>query len=163
VEKFPLIVFTAFGDSRVTPLQDTARPGISPEGGINTLLSPLVDHQKEKTMSSSQNESHFKAYGSTQYGLPEEVLHVVEVAKPQLGPRDLLVRVVAVATNPADHKKIANYSGDSAAISAPLIAGWDASGVVEAVGSHVSLFKPGDDVFFAGTLPLMNAGAKPEQ
>lgn len=36
--------------------------------------------------------------------------------------------------------------------SPPLIAGWDASGVVEGVGSGVSLFKPGDEVYFAGTL-----------
>jgi hypothetical protein len=41
-----------------------------------------------------------KAYGITQYGQPEEVVHVVEIPKPQPGPRDLLVRVVAAATNP---------------------------------------------------------------
>jgi zinc-binding alcohol dehydrogenase family protein len=92
-----------------------------------------------------------KAYGITQYGPPEEVLHVVEVPKPQPGPRDLLVRVVAVATNPVDVKQITNYSGN-AALSEPLIPGWDASGVVEAVGSQVTLFKPGDEVYFAGVI-----------
>ncbi len=34
----------------------------------------------------------------------------------------------------------------------PLIVGWDAAGIVEDVGSEVSLFKKGDEVYFAGNV-----------
>jgi hypothetical protein len=51
-------------------------------------------------MSEQSKQPSIKAYGLTRHGQPSDVLHVVEVPKPQPGPRDLLVRVVAVATNP---------------------------------------------------------------
>ena len=43
----------------------------------------------------------------------------------------------------------------------PLIVGWDAAGVVEAVGSEVTLFKPGDEVYFAGV--INRPGKKPRK
>jgi len=43
----------------------------------------------------------------------------------------------------------------------PLIVGWDAAGVVEAVGSEVTLFKPGDEVYFAGV--INRPGNKPRK
>jgi hypothetical protein len=52
-------------------------------------------------MSLTENKQpSIKAYGLTHYGQPAEVLHLVDVPKPQPGPRDLLVRNIAVATNP---------------------------------------------------------------
>jgi len=52
-------------------------------------------------MSLTENkQSSIKAYGLTRYGQPAEVLHLVDMPKPQPGPRDLLVRNIAVATNP---------------------------------------------------------------
>jgi len=41
-----------------------------------------------------------------------------------------------------------------------LIVGWDAAGVVEAVGSEVTLFKPGDEVYFAGVINRPGANAE---
>ncbi|HLZ34964.1 MAG TPA: zinc-binding alcohol dehydrogenase family protein, partial [Nitrospira sp.] len=63
--------------------------------------------------------------------------------------RDLLVRVEAVSVNPVDTKVRAPGSPD---VTIPRILGWDAAGVVEAAGSHATLFKPGDAVYYAGDI-----------
>src|SRR4029077_12282602 len=62
--------------------------------------------------------------------------------------RDLLVAVKAVSVNPVDTKR---RQWESPA-TAPdfMVLGYDAAGIVEAVGSDVSLFRPGDEVFYAG-------------
>jgi len=80
----------------------------------------------------------------------------IELAKPVPGPRDLLVRVKAVSVNPVDYKV---RQRRAAAAREPQVLGWDAAGMVEAIGSEVSLFKPGDEVFYAGdiTRPGSNA------
>ncbi|RTL93523.1 zinc-binding alcohol dehydrogenase family protein [Ancylobacter aquaticus] len=92
-----------------------------------------------------------KTIGYTQ-SLPiseERALFDFETATPTPGPRDLLVRVKAVSVNPVDTKVRMRRAG---AEGAPVILGWDAAGVVEAVGAEVSLFQPGDAVFYAGDL-----------
>jgi zinc-binding alcohol dehydrogenase family protein len=66
----------------------------------------------------------------------------VELPKPAPSGRDLLVRVHAVSVNPVDTKR------RNEAQNRPI--GWDAAGVVEAVGESVTLFKPGDEVLYAG-------------
>jgi zinc-binding alcohol dehydrogenase family protein len=73
---------------------------------------------------------------------------------PTPGARDLLVRVHAVSVNPVDTKVRRNAAADG-----PKVLGWDAAGVVEAVGADVTLFRPGDRVFYAGdiTRPGSNA------
>ncbi|ATB58732.1 NADPH:quinone reductase [Xanthomonas citri pv. fuscans] len=68
---------------------------------------------------------------------------------PAPGERDLLVEVHAVSVNPVDVKiraGVAPEAGHSKVI------GWDAAGVVRAVGKDVTLFKPGDKVWYAGSL-----------
>jgi hypothetical protein len=71
----------------------------------STQHNPTNTHatrkEKKRKMSLTENkQSSIKAYGLTRYGQPSEVLHLVDVPKPQPGPRDLLVRNIAVATNP---------------------------------------------------------------
>lgn len=80
----------------------------------------------------------------------------IDVPAPQPGPRDLLVRVKAVSVNPVDTK--VRVRADPPAGTARIL-GFDASGVVEAIGPQVTLFKPGDEVFYAGdiTRPGTNA------
>jgi len=80
----------------------------------------------------------------------------VEIADPIAAGRDLLVRIKAVSVNPVDTKVRAPQEGS---YDPPRILGWDAAGVVEAVGDKVSLFKPGDEVYYAGdiTRPGSNA------
>jgi NADPH2:quinone reductase len=77
--------------------------------------------------------------------------------EPVPGPRDLLVRIEAVAVNPVDTKV---RSGLEAGQPGRLL-GWDAAGVVEAVGAEVRRFLVGDQVMFAGDLgrPGCNAEA----
>lgn len=78
-----------------------------------------------------------------------QALFDFETAAPPPGPRDLLVRVKAVSVNPVDTKVRMRRAGSA---ETPVILGWDAAGIVEAVGPEVTLFKPGDAVFYAGDL-----------
>src|SRR5689334_16816606 len=69
---------------------------------------------------------------------------------------DLLVRVEAVSVNPVDTKV---RSPKPQVEAHPKVLGYDAAGVVEAVGDQVTGFKPGDRVYYAGdiTRPGSNA------
>jgi zinc-binding alcohol dehydrogenase family protein len=78
-----------------------------------------------------------------------ESLIDVELPEPKATGRDLLVQVKAVSVNPVDtkiRKNVAPAEGELKVI------GWDAAGVVQAVGPEVTLFKPGDEVWYAGSL-----------
>ncbi|WP_095100209.1 zinc-binding alcohol dehydrogenase family protein [Pseudomonas sp. Irchel 3A5] len=91
-----------------------------------------------------------KAIAFTQHGLPIEdpdALLDMDLPKPTPGPRDLLVEVRAVSVNPVD-TKIRAGSGATE----PKVVGWDAVGTVREVGSEVTLFQPGDEVFYAGSI-----------
>ena len=99
-----------------------------------------------------------KAVALTRY-LPiddPQSLGDVELPKPVPGAHDLLVRVEAVSINPVDAKVRAPKAQVE---SAPKVLGYDGAGVVEAVGDAVTLFKPGDAVYYAGdiTRPGSNA------
>jgi zinc-binding alcohol dehydrogenase family protein len=85
--------------------------------------------------------------------------HDVDLPKPEPRGRDLLVAVKAIAVNPVDTKVRSGRGKDGVTEDPPRVIGWDASGVVEAVGAEVTLFKPGDEVWYAGdiTRPGCNA------
>lgn len=68
--------------------------------------------------------------------------------EPVPGPRDLRVRVKAVSVNPVDVKVRASAKPEGG----PRVLGFDAAGVVDAVGKDVTLFRPGDEVFYAGAI-----------
>lgn len=79
----------------------------------------------------------------------DEALVDIELPAPKATGRDILVRVHAVSVNPADVKiRASARSADGT----PRVLGWDAAGVVEAVGPDVTLFRPGDEVFYAGAI-----------
>ncbi|MEP3046538.1 MAG: zinc-binding alcohol dehydrogenase family protein [Roseibium sp.] len=73
----------------------------------------------------------------------------VDLPKPSPEGRDILVAVRAVSINPVDTK--VRVSKDIVE-ETPRVLGWDASGVVEAVGPDVTLFKAGDQVYYAGDI-----------
>lgn len=73
----------------------------------------------------------------------------VDLPAPQALGRDLLVEVRAVSVNPVDVKIRA---GVAPAAGEDKVLGWDAAGIVRAVGPDVTLFRPGDAVWYAGAL-----------
>ncbi|OFA07262.1 zinc-binding alcohol dehydrogenase family protein [Duganella phyllosphaerae] len=73
----------------------------------------------------------------------------IDLPAPQAQGRDLLVAVKAISVNPVDVKIRANAPPSDGAAK---VIGWDAAGVVQAVGPDVTMFKPGDEVWYAGDL-----------
>jgi len=71
-----------------------------------------------------------------------------EVEPPELGPRDLLVAVQGISVNPVDVKVRAMMAPETGT----KVIGYDAAGVVQQVGTDVSKFRIGDEVFHAGDL-----------
>ena len=79
---------------------------------------------------------------------PESLIDF-ETLVPEPGEHDIRVRVEAVSANPVDTKRrsAATPEGDE-----PVVFGYDASGIVDAVGGAVTLFQPGDEVYYAGSV-----------
>jgi NADPH:quinone reductase-like Zn-dependent oxidoreductase len=80
------------------------------------------------------------------YGGPE-ALKLVEIAKPQPGEGQVLVRVHAAGVNPADWKMGSGMYRNFMPLQFPWIPGLEGAGVIEAVGSGVTHFSPGQAVF----------------
>ena len=91
-----------------------------------------------------------KAISFTQHALPidnPQALIDISLPRPTPGPRDLLVEVREVSVNPVDTKvRVGTITKE------PIILGWDATGIVREVGAEVTLFQPGDEVFYAGSI-----------
>jgi zinc-binding alcohol dehydrogenase family protein len=79
----------------------------------------------------------------------EDALIALELPAPVPGPRDLRVAVKAVSVNPVDVKQRARAAPTPGET---RILGFDAAGVVDAIGAEVTLFRPGDEVFYAGVI-----------
>ncbi|WP_064607522.1 zinc-binding alcohol dehydrogenase family protein [Photobacterium sp. J15] len=84
-------------------------------------------------------------------------LQDIELPIPQATGRDVLVNVKAVSVNPVDTKIRANVSAEN---DEWKVIGWDAAGVVESVGPEVTLFKPGDRVWYAGDISRSGSNAE---
>jgi zinc-binding alcohol dehydrogenase family protein len=100
-----------------------------------------------------------KAVGLYKY-LPienDESLMDLEIPKPEAVGRDLLVRVKAVSVNPVDTKIRAPKEKLE---KKPKILGWDAAGVIENIGPEVSLFKTGQEVYYAGSILRQGSNAE---
>ncbi|WP_333858722.1 alcohol dehydrogenase catalytic domain-containing protein, partial [Denitromonas sp.] len=86
-----------------------------------------------------------------------DALQDIRLPDPIATGRDLLVEIKAVSVNPVDTKIRANVApaeGDW------KVLGWDAAGVVRAVGPDVTLFKVGDRVWYAGDLTRPGTNAE---
>lgn len=79
----------------------------------------------------------------------DDALVNFDAPTPKVTGHDILVEIKAIAVNPVDTKVRRNVQPES---DGPKILGWDAAGVVTEVGSEVTLFKPGDEVWYAGDL-----------
>jgi zinc-binding alcohol dehydrogenase family protein len=80
-----------------------------------------------------------------------------DTAKPDPGPRDLLVAVNAIAVNPVDTKIRGRVKSEDGA---PKVLGWDAVGQVAAIGAEVQNFKVGDRVWYAGDVSRSGCNAE---
>ena len=80
-----------------------------------------------------------------------------ETVKPQPTGRDIRVAVKAISANPVDYKvrkRAAPPEGET------KILGYDAAGVIDAVGPEVTLFKAGDEVYYAGSIQRQGTNAE---
>ena len=84
-------------------------------------------------------------------------LEDLELPAPQPGPRDLLVRVKAVSVNPVDTKVRRNTAPPAGQAK---VLGWDAVGIVEAVGPQAQGFAVGDRVWYAGSITRPGANSE---
>ena len=100
-----------------------------------------------------------KAVRIHQYGGPE-VLFLEEIQRPTPGPNELLIKVRAASVNPFDWKIREGHMQQFLPLPLPVTVGWDVSGTVEAIGSAVTQFKRGDEVY--ARLDLMKGGAYAE-
>jgi zinc-binding alcohol dehydrogenase family protein len=101
-----------------------------------------------------------KAVGYFKSLPPSETESLVDVTVDAPTPkgRDLRVAVKAVSVNPVDTKvRMRAQPGPG---EPPKILGYDAAGVVEATGPEATLFKAGDEVFYAGS--IMRSGSNAE-
>ena len=85
-----------------------------------------------------------------------QALQDVRVDLPELRPRDVLVEVAAVSVNPVDVKRRQALPPAST----PVILGFDAAGVVTALGSQVSTLSVGDEVWYAGDISRPGTNAQ---
>lgn len=101
-----------------------------------------------------------KAVALTRYLPVQDPASLVDVELPQPSPagQDLLVRIEAVSVNPVDTKIRRSQLGKTEA--EPRVLGWDAAGVVVAAGPGVACFKPGDEVFYAGSIARPGTNAQ---
>ena len=83
-------------------------------------------------------------------------LEDAEVPVPEPGPRDLLVEVKAVSVNPVDVKVRASSDPGGEL----KVLGYDAAGIVTAVGEKVTLFSTGDEVYYAGSIARPGTNAQ---
>jgi len=89
------------------------------------------------------------AYKQPQPISAETSLIDIDLPTPEAKGHDLLVEVKAVSVNPVDVKVRASAAPPEGEYK---ILGWDAAGIVRAVGPEVTMFKPGDEVFYAGAI-----------
>ncbi|MDX0423470.1 zinc-binding alcohol dehydrogenase family protein [Sinorhizobium medicae] len=97
------------------------------------------------------------AYKTPQPIANKAALIDVDLSVPTPGEHDLLVEVKAVSVNPVDTKVRASVQPEPGQLK---VLGWDAAGVVTAVGPKVTLFKPGDEVFYAGAIDRPGTNAE---
>ncbi|RKO87633.1 oxidoreductase [Blyttiomyces helicus] len=87
-----------------------------------------------------------------------DTLQEVQIPVEKPTSTDILVSVKAVSVNPIDYKLRAR-SDTTSKVDGPFVMGYDASGIVEAVGDKVTLFKKGDEVFYSGSATRSGSNA----
>jgi NADPH:quinone reductase-like Zn-dependent oxidoreductase len=102
-----------------------------------------------------------KAVGFSEFG-SASVLKVMEVVRQEVGEMDVEIAVDYASVNPVDFKIREGYLQGMLPHQFPIVSGWDAAGVVSAVGSKVKDFKIGDRVAAYTRLPTVQYGSYAE-
>ncbi|MGO6997111.1 zinc-binding alcohol dehydrogenase family protein [Rhizobium leguminosarum] len=97
------------------------------------------------------------AYKKPQPISSETSLIDVELPMPEARGHDLLVEIKAVSVNPVDVKVRAHSAPPADELK---VLGWDAAGIVKAIGADVTLFRPGDEVFYSGVISRPGSNAE---
>ena len=97
------------------------------------------------------------AYKTPQPISAETSLIDVELPMPEAKGQDLLVEIKAISVNPVDVKVRAHSAPPADELK---VLGWDAAGIVKAVGAEVTLFRPGDEVFYSGVISRPGSNAE---
>ena len=97
-----------------------------------------------------------QAIGFQQPGSIDVLVNIEQPTPTHVG-RDLLIEVKAVSANPVDVKVRQNATVESGQWK---VLGWNASGIVTAIGPDVTLFQPGDEVFYAGAIDRPGTNAE---
>ncbi|GMN42499.1 hypothetical protein TIFTF001_011700 [Ficus carica] len=114
------------------------------------LITPI---SFKKSMASAASASSgdsvpsvHKAWIYTEYGKSSEILKFQEnVSVPEIREDQVLIKVVAAALNPVDYKRMHGLLKHADTL--PIVPGFDVAGVVVKVGSQVTKFKAGDEVY----------------
>ncbi|XKM39603.1 zinc-binding alcohol dehydrogenase family protein [Rhizobium ruizarguesonis] len=97
------------------------------------------------------------AYKTPQPISAETSLIDVELPMPEARGHDLLVEIKAVSVNPVDVKVRAHSAPPAGELK---VLGWDAAGIVTSIGADVTLYKPGDEVFYSGVISRPGSNAE---
>ena len=81
----------------------------------------------------------------------------IELPVPVAANRDLLVEVRAISVNPVDVKVRMRARPENEEYK---VLGWDAAGIVREIGANATLFKPGDEVYYAGSIARQGANSE---
>lgn len=100
---------------------------------------------------------YYETYGGT------ETLRYGTLPEPKLGRDSVMVNIKATSVNPVDWKIMAGYLDGIMYSIFPIIPGWDVAGVVEAVGSAVTEFAQGDEVFGYVRMDFVHGGSFAEK
>ncbi|HCU25293.1 MAG TPA: hypothetical protein DF383_09760 [Deltaproteobacteria bacterium] len=87
-----------------------------------------------------------QAIGIHRFG-GREVLESLELPRPTPGPHEVLVKIRAAGVNPVDWKIREGLLEGRLPHAFPITLGWDASGIVEAVGERVTYAQVGEEIF----------------
>ncbi len=112
----------------------------------------ITTHLRDLPTASPQDDAAtMRAVVQTGYGDPHDVLEFRMVPRPDVGPDDVLVRLVATSVNTPDWATVSGLPGILRLATglrrpAAAVRGTDIAGIVEAVGDRVETFTPGDEV-----------------
>jgi len=105
----------------------------------------MPDHAPTTLPTTDKSRTSMKAFLIDRYG--KQPGRIDEASAPEVGAHDVLIEVHASSVNVLDSKISTGEFKLILAYSFPLILGNDLAGVVVTVGSHVTRFKPGDEVY----------------